>query len=1537
MGKKVGHKIYNVIRSILVTAILAVATVYVVLYLVLSIPSVQNKIREAGCEELSGLLGTDVSIEEVNITPFNQVVLHGVHVSGEKGDTILCADKVGVGFSMFNLLVRQRVVFTYAELIGLDGRLSRLDKNSPLNIQFIIDALSPKQSNTEPKRYDLNIRNVVIRRSRFSYDVLSADTLAMGNFDVNHIELADIRADISLPRIKNNDYLIELKRLSFKETKGFSVNNLAIEVEANDSVIGLSNIKIELPGSRIAFNDMRLHVNGLGKLRANAADIPIELSAEDNYVSLSDFKVFNPALGAFDFPIGFSFMIKGTLSRLEVQDFEVKTANRRLSVDLNGVVENIISPPSLALDLKKLNMSVNAAVMSDVVSNVTKVNSNVSRIIKNCGNISVNGSLKGGLSFANFSGIVATSVGDVKLNGIFSNQDGSISYAGSVSTETFNVGKLTGKENVVGSMACNIDVDMRKKGNYTYGKVDGNFSHIDIKGYRYDNITANVKLDRKTITGQVDVNDDNGALVMKGIALIDGENTAVDVMVDAKDVELHKLNLINKYPGKKLSFELDAFFAGNDFNNFTGNVLFRNFEYCDSSNNGVHISNFLVEADNNSVPKNIKVTSDIINGNISGQYDAYGLAQSIKKMLARPFPALFVTEKEDEGKRKGKKRGNKYNDDIPNNLYFNFLVDNMDDIAEMFGLPVKPLSPVALEGFITDSNHSLYLLVDAPYIQQKNKLIEGTRLQISLNDNLQVDAYSIIPLKKGKLALTVMANGINDRIDSNVSWTVDNKKSYSGELSASANVWKDTVTNIPEARIDINPSEIMFNDTAWLVHPARVDVARKHISVNDIYVTCEKQYIKINGVASDVPEDEITVELSDINLDYVFETLAIDNVTFGGRATGTFYASDLLSGIPRMYTEGLFVKALSYNDAVFGDAKILSSWINEDKCVTIKADVSQKNKLNTKIDGKIFIARDSLYFDFKPQRVNIAFLKPFMKTFSSDITGEASGHVVLYGTFKNIDLTGDVYADSLRMKLDYTNVYYTASDSVKMRPGVISMDGIELKDQMGNTAYLTGKVTHNYFHDATFDFRLTDARNLLCFDVNQKMNPDWYGRIFCNGSAFIEGRPGYVNIDVNMETAAGSSFTFVLSDTKVATEYDFITFVDRNKVGKDDDEENDARPERVKEFLKSQKKSESGNPSQFNINLLIEATPQAQMNLIMDPSGGDKIRATGNGNLRIGYNSADEEMTMFGTYTLARGNYNFTLQDIIIKDFTIREGSSLTFNGNPLSAVMDIEAIYSLHANLAELDESFATDGELNRTNVPVNALLRLQGDISAPEISFGLEFPTLTSDVYRKVMSIVSTEDMMNRQIIYLLALNSFYTPDYMADNNRSNELASVASSTISSQLSNLLGQMSENWSISPNLRSENGDFSDIEVELALSSQLLNNRLLFNGNFGYRDNAMNTRNSNFIGDFDIEYLLTKNGNIRLKAYNHYNDQNYYVRSALTTQGVGVVFKHDFDNIYDFLWRKKPQRKSENKEPADTVAKHVNDDILEREPVVPVE
>ena len=118
------------------------------------------------------------------------------------------------------------------------------------------------------------------------------------------------------------------------------------------------------------------------------------------------------------------------------------------------------------------------------------------------------------------------------------------------------------------------------------------------------------------------------------------------------------------------------------------------------------------------------------------------------------------------------------------------------------------------------------------------------------------------------------------------------------------------------------------------------------------------------------------------------------------------------------------------------------------------------------------------------------------------------------------------------------------------------------------------------------------------------------------------------------------------------------------------------------------------------------------------------------------------------------------------------------------------------------------------------------------------------------------------------------------------------------------MLGQLTDKINIAPSLRSDKGDFSDLEVDLALSSRLFNNRLLINGNFRYR--ARTSSSSTFIGDFDIEYLLTRSGSVRLKAYNHFNDQNYYLKSALTTQGLGVAWRKDFDRLF------KRRRKSGN-------------------------
>jgi hypothetical protein len=590
---------------------------------------------------------------------------------------------------------------------------------------------------------------------------------------------------------------------------------------------------------------------------------------------------------------------------------------------------------------------------------------------------------------------------------------------------------------------------------------------------------------------------------------------------------------------------------------------------------------------------------------------------------------------------------------------------------------------------------------------------------------------------------------------------------------------------------------------------------------------------------------------------------------------------------------------------VLGDGDIKAHWDNEKQAFSLDADIVEPGGQHSRIYGDIFATKEALDINFDANHVKVGFLKPFMSAFAADVKGYASGKARLYGTFKDIDLAGDLLAEELGLKIAFTNTWYYATDSVHIKPGRIDIKDITLKDAYGNTALLNGYLTHNYFHDPVFDFRVTNARKFLSYDVTANQSQNWYGRIFGNGSAFITGAPGVVNIDVNMSTAEGSTFTFVLSDAEEADDYKFITFRDATpKEVTDSIIQVDRLPAAVREYRDRMlaKAAAEDAPSAYNMNFQVDVTPAAKVILVMDPVGGDEIKAYGSGNLRMTYASQGNDLHMYGSYTIDRGSYNFTLQDIIVKDFTIKEGSAITFTGDPYAARLDIKAVYAVNANLSDLDESFLQDKELNRTNVPVHALLMASGDMRQPDISFDLEFPTLTSDVYRKVRSIVSTEDMMNRQIIYLLALNRFYTPDYMST-TKGNELFSVASSTLAAQLSSMLGKLSENWSIAPNLRSDRGDFSDVEVDVALSSSLLNNRLRFNGNFGYRDKSLNT--NQFVGDFDIEYLLNRTGTWRLKAYNRYNDQNYYLRTAQTTQGVGIMFRRDFDSFFSFL---RPRR-----------------------------
>jgi hypothetical protein len=323
-------------------------------------------------------------------------------------------------------------------------------------------------------------------------------------------------------------------------------------------------------------------------------------------------------------------------------------------------------------------------------------------------------------------------------------------------------------------------------------------------------------------------------------------------------------------------------------------------------------------------------------------------------------------------------------------------------------------------------------------------------------------------------------------------------------------------------------------------------------------------------------------------------------------------------------------------------------------------------------------------------------------------------------------------------------------------------------------------------------------------------------------------------------------------------------------------------------------------------------TPDATLRLLMDQQSGDYIALNGSGGLRATYYNKGG-FDIYGSYLIDHGTYKLTIQNVIKKEFLFQQGGSIVFGGDPYNASLHLKAVHSIAGvSLSDLNigRSFTNN------NIRVNCLMDITGTPSTPKVGFGLDLPTINDDAKQMIFSLINSEEEMNQQVLYLLAVGRFYT----TGNNNANingtqqysqtslAMQSIISGTVSQQINSVLSNVinNTNWNFGANISTGDEGWNNAEYEGVLSGRMLNNRLLFNGQFGYRDNPNAT--TSFIGDFDLRYLIVPNGNFAIRVYNQTNDR-YFTRNSLNTQGIGIILKKDFFNIKDLLGIKRTSNK----------------------------
>jgi hypothetical protein len=411
------------------------------------------------------------------------------------------------------------------------------------------------------------------------------------------------------------------------------------------------------------------------------------------------------------------------------------------------------------------------------------------------------------------------------------------------------------------------------------------------------------------------------------------------------------------------------------------------------------------------------------------------------------------------------------------------------------------------------------------------------------------------------------------------------------------------------------------------------------------------------------------------------------------------------------------------------------------------------------------------------------------------------------------------------------------------------------------------------------------TNKILAINTTSQINEQFYGKLFGSGVIRITGTDAALRIDCIARTEKGTEMNISLDYEGDAQEYNFLTF---KKSGYQS---------------KSQTKEYPYYKSDLQMRFNIEITPEARAQLIYNSKIGDVIRSEGTGNMQVTIDN-DNNISLFGEYTVEQGDYLFTLQNVINKRFDIQRGGTIEFNGDPMDATVNLNAIYRLKASLSDLPVFFASTGTNTdyTQRIPVMCKINLSKSLNNPEIKFDIELPTAEDRIKDQVLQYVSSEEDMNKQILSLLVLGKFNTPESGVNNSLANSTASTASELFSNQFSNWLSQISNDFDIGVNYRPGNAITND-EIELALSTQIFNNRVSFNGNIANNSSQRtNANNNGLVGDADVNVKLTNNGKLQLKAYNHANNNLIYETSPYT-QGVGITYREDF-NDFKGLWQK---------------------------------
>lgn len=1464
----------HVLKRILNISIWTLISLYFLIILLLHIPHIQSQIGKSVGDILCNKLGTKVSVGRVDLGFINRLIVDDFKIYDKQNEKMLLVSRASVKIDIFDFLAHGKIVITSTQFFGTKANLYRNSPEAKPNFQFVIDSLASKDT-TQHTPLDLQINSLIIRNGDIKYRCRSK-SYERGRLSLDNIHLSNISAHFIINKLSDDSLNVRVKKLAFTERSGLAVKSLSFHAVANRQHAQLDNFDIKLPNTHLAINE----ATATYKMQSGKLELPtLQYNGKitSSKFTLSDLSFISPKLEAFDNRFSLDIDFAGTATTIAFKTIRIDDSDHQLHVAANGSIFDIPNRTSWFANIT--NISATAPFIKKAVTSIT--GKELPKALQNVDYASIAGYVNCSKTQLAASGKIKTNLGEAKI--AIDKHPGKVTA--NINTESFNLKALTGNDDL-GVIAANINADGK---DFSDISIRGDVSAFDYKSYRYNGIKFSSDIRHKTINGHVTTDDPNLLLDMSGEYDWSKPKRSIILNADLKKLAPHALHLTKKWKDTSFALNLHSEVKGTQIHNIEGHADISHLSM-ESANDNYDIASLHFETGYSNDIHYFKAFSDFGQINVYGHFNYKTLANSIKSLIASKLssvPGLHAVETKEK-----------------NDFIIEANINDTEWLRHFFAIPISINAPLALNGEIDEKRHKINLSCDLPSVTYNNRQYNDITLDIqSPNDSIRLNASIKRLSKKNKvLALGLKACAYDDKLNASMSFSNNDRHSLKGVINTNTTFAKNAA-GVPTAYINIMESNAAIGDTVWHIAPSSIVYNKSTLAVDGFSVRHNGQLLSINGAATKHRDDSLTVTLNDIDVNYILNLIDFHTVEFSGMASGQASVVSVFSEAPQI-SANLDIRDFKFENGRMGTLHANVGFDTQEQRINIDAVAKDGSNRNTFIEGFVSPKQNFIDLAFKADNTRAEFLESFCGSFMQDIDVDLKGGVRLAGPLDNINITGQLVANGSLGISSLNTTYYIKNDTIDFIPDEIKFGNDTIYDRNGNIGIVDGSVFHRHLTNLSYDLNIK-AHNLLSYDTHSFNGDTFYGTAYATGDCSIKGRSGEVTIDIDATPNVNSILVYRVNDQSDLSSNDFIQWYSAKQTVHTDTTDN-----------RQTASDDIDVATDIKLNFLINCNTDATIKLLMDEQTGDYITLNGDGVIRANYFNKGT-FDMYGNYIVDHGVYKLTIQNIIKKDFTFQKGGTISFGGNPYDAAIDLKAMYVLNSvSLSDLN----VGRSFSNNNTRVNCLMNVTGTPSSPKVDFNLDMPTLGNDAKQMVFSLFNAEEEMNQQVLYLLAVGRFYTQSSNANNEASAQysqaslaMQSFLSGTISQQINNVLSNVikNNNWNFGANISPGTEGFNNAEYEGLLSGRLLNNRLLINGQFGYRDKA--NAATSFIGDFDIRYLLFPNGNISINVYNKTNDR-YFTRNSLNTQGLGLIMKKDFNGIGDLFHQNKKKRESSRKQ-----------------------